>query len=74
MFFGALIRLQPETTVLLVLLLSAPSEMKVFDLPPANATLNGLSACLIATHFEELKRRGRARLRPSRYELKMRVS
>jgi len=55
MFFGALIRLQPETTVLLVLLLSAPSEMKVFDLPPANATLNGLSACLIATHFEELK-------------------
>jgi predicted O-methyltransferase YrrM len=60
-----LIRLSPETTVLLVLLLSTASEMNIFELPPVNATLNGLSTCLIATHFEELKKR---------YELKMRVS
>jgi hypothetical protein len=63
--FGALIRFTPETIVLLVSLLSAASEMNIFDFPPVNATLNGLSTCLIATHFEELKKR---------YELKMRVS
>ncbi len=42
-----MIRFSPETNVLPGVLLSAASAMNIFDLPPVNATLNGLSTCLI---------------------------
>ena len=54
--FGALIRFAPKTTVSLFLLLSAVSEMNIFDLPPVNATLNGLSTCLIAAGWSAIRR------------------
>jgi uncharacterized membrane protein YozB (DUF420 family) len=55
-FFGALIRFSPEPNVLPGLFLSARSVMNIFDLPPVNATLNGLSTCLIATGWSAIRR------------------
>ena len=55
-FFGVLIQFAPKTTVSLFLLLSAVSEMNIFDLPPVNATLNGLSTCLIAVGWSAIRR------------------
>jgi len=55
-FFGALIRSGPEPTLLPVALLSSVSEMNVFDLPPVNATLNGLSTCFIAAGWTAIRR------------------
>jgi len=55
-FFGALIRSLPEPTLLPVAPLSSVSEMNVFDLPPVNATLNGLSTCLIAAGWTAIRR------------------
>jgi putative membrane protein len=46
--------LQP--TLSLVSLLSVKYEMNVFDLPPVNATLNGLSTCFIAAGWASIRR------------------
>ena len=46
--------LQPTLSV--VSLLSAKYEMNVFDLPPVNATLNGLSTCFIAAGWASIRR------------------
>jgi putative membrane protein len=55
-FFEALIRFSPETNVLPGVLLPAVSAMNIFDLPPVNATLNGLSTCLIAAGWSAIRR------------------
>jgi putative membrane protein len=54
-FFGALIRFLPKTNILPGLVLSAASVMNIFDLPPVNATLNGLSTCLIAAGWSAIR-------------------
>lgn len=51
-----MIRFSPETNVLPGVLLSAASAMNIFDLPPVNATLNGLSTCLIAAGWSAIRR------------------
>jgi putative membrane protein len=55
-FFGALIRSRPEPNLLPVSLPSSVSVMNVFDLPPVNATLNGLSTCFIAAGWSAIRR------------------
>jgi putative membrane protein len=45
-----------QSTLSVVPLLSAKYEMNVFDLPPVNATLNGLSTCFIAAGWASIRR------------------
>ena len=45
-----------QSTLSVVPILSAKYEMNVFDLPPVNATLNGLSTCFIAAGWASIRR------------------